>query len=685
MFKFLEKADKTKYMQLFLVTIAVHILMLKNEFTFYSDDTYVLLNPIVKHFSVENLKLMFTTYFDGHYHPLTLLSLAINYAMSGDKAISYNITNLLIHSCNAVLIFVFIKQLVKRADFAFVVALIWAVHPIHVESVARITDRKDTQYVFFLFIALINYLKYKKSDDNKFLIYTLLAFLLSLLSKGQALIFPLIIALIEWYEYATENKKPNYKPIAAFIPLSLAFAWIAYRAQLYTGYLSQTEDISFSQVIFYPATILSNYVCKLFVPLNLSAQYTIPKIGDISTHYYLLLIPIIMLAGLVILLIKKQRLYFFGLAFYLVTVSIMLRFIPIAENFMPDRYNYLPSLGFCIMIAQFYFYIRDKFKPVKWINYFAYAYLLFFGVTSFFRVTVWKNGLSVWQDAYKKYPADTDILQNLGGISLVKNQQKEAIGFLQKALEVDSLNILARLSLYKSYKALGERKKAEAELNYLLTLRPKTANQLSNQSTIFSQFGLYDKAIELNNKARQKHPLFIKFCVNDVGNQLYKMNFTAAINKIDDLLLKDPYCANILYEMRAKAHMAQFNTIDAAADIEMAKKTGSPKELADVLTKSNNAIQTHYITYSSNDFNLLIRAGKELFNQKAYVNALLFFEKCEKIKPIDESVLNNICACYYNLSQPLKVKEYYAKIISNKFSRNENLENYLALNTLPYE
>jgi len=117
MFKFLEKIERKKYWQLFFITVAVHVLMLKNNFTNYSDDAYVLLNPIVTHFSIENLKLMFLSYFDGHYHPLTLLTLSVNYAMSGNHAISYNITNLLIHSSNVVLIFVFIKLLFMNTRY----------------------------------------------------------------------------------------------------------------------------------------------------------------------------------------------------------------------------------------------------------------------------------------------------------------------------------------------------------------------------------------------------------------------------------------------------------------------------------------------------------------------------------------------------------------------------------------
>lgn len=658
--------------------------MLKNNFTYYSDDAYVLLNPIVKHFSVENLRLMFVTYFDGHYHPLTLFTLAINYAMSGDHAISYNVTNLLIHASNAVLIFVFIKLLFKRADFAFAVALIWAVHPLHVESVARITDRKDTQYVFFLLVALINYLKYKSSFNNKFLIYTLVAFILSLLSKGQALVFPLIIGLIELYLYKTENKKINFKLISYFVPLSLVFAFLAYRAQLFTGYLSQTEDVSVTQMIFYPSTILSNYVYKLFIPINLSAQYSIPKISEISRHYYLLIIPILLIAALIFSYIKKQYIYFFGIMFYLMTVSIMLRFIPIAENFMPDRYNYFPSLGFCLILAQLYFYLYRKIKAANIIKYVTYGYLAFFATLSFLRVPVWKDGLSVWQDAYKKYPKDTDILQNLGGIYLAKQQPNVAIDYLQKSIESDSLNILARLSLHKTYKALSENDKAEKELQHLLKIKPQTANQYSNQAAVFSSYGMHDKAIELNNIALQKHPLFIKFHVNNIGYLLYKMDFVASIKEIDNLLAQDPYCANILHEMKAKTNMALNNPIDANTDIEMAKKTGSEKEIIKELYERVNMVSSMFVNYGSTDFNVLIKSGKDLFNQKAYVNALRFFEKCEQLKPQNESVLNNICACYYNLSRPDKVKEYYSKIIANNFQRNINLETYLSANTIKY-
>jgi tetratricopeptide (TPR) repeat protein len=108
------------------------------------------------------------------------------------------------------------------------------------------------------------------------------------------------------------------------------------------------------------------------------------------------------------------------------------------------------------------------------------------------------------------------------------------------------------------------------------------------------------------------------------------------------------------------------------------------KEVIKEFTDRANLVSEKFINYGSTDFNLLIQSGKELFNQKAYINALKFFEKCDQITPNNESVLNNICACYFNLSRPDKVQEYYSKIIKNNFQKNPNLENYLTANIITY-
>lgn len=679
MFKVLNKADKKQYLQLFLITIAVHMFMLRNGFTYYSDDTYILLNPIVKHVSFENLKLIFQCYFDGHYHPLTLLSLAINYAISGDQAWSYNLLNLLIHASNVVLIFIVIKQFLKKPELAFAVALLWALHPLHVESVARITDRKDTQYVFFLLLSMINYLKYRESVNRKFLLYTTIAFVLSLLSKGQALVLPAILALTEWYNYKTSNVKPDLKPALYLLPFSLLFVWITYRAQLFTGYISQSEEITFAQMIFYPSAILSHYVLIFFAPYNLSAQYTVPDIQDISHRYELMLIPLLLIGSVVVAYLKKQNVLVFGLLFYLICISMTLRFIPIAENFMPDRYNYLASLGFCVALAQVYFMLVEKYSGLKYV---AYGYLAVLSLVSFLRVQVWKDGESIWLDALKKYPDDTNVLQNLGEIKLAKNNPGEALNYLSAAIKTDSLNVLARLALYKSYMALNDKGNAKKELLHILKLKTRTANQYSNQAAVYAQFGMYDIARELNQNSLERYPLFIKFRVNDLSYDFFMLQFAQGIKKTDELLKTDPYCANMLYEMRAKANIALFNTEEAKADIRMAERTGSSKAIVAGLTQLNANVGTQFLASQSSDYHTLLETGKALYSAQAYANALIVFEKCNRIKPDEEAVLNNICACYFNLSRPDKVKEVYARILNKQFKRNANIEAYLAENVL---
>lgn len=134
--------------------------------------------------------------------------------------------------------------------------------------------------------------------------------------------------------------------------------------------------------------------------------------------------------------------------------------------------------------------------------------------------------------------------------------------------------------------------------------------------------------------------------------------------------------------MRAKANIALFNTEEAKADIRMAERTGSSKAIVAGLTQLNANVGTQFLASQSSDYHTLLETGKALYSAQAYANALIVFEKCNRIKPDEEAVLNNICACYFNLSRPDKVKEVYARILNKQFKRNANIEAYLAENVL---
>ena len=117
---------------LLVLTFAAYCRMLNNGFTYFSDDDYVLNNTIIQNLNLHNIRFMFSSYFDGHYHPLTMLSLGITYAMGGTNAVWYQATNLLFHLVNTLLVFWFVRALFKNQEMAFVVALLFGLHTLHV-------------------------------------------------------------------------------------------------------------------------------------------------------------------------------------------------------------------------------------------------------------------------------------------------------------------------------------------------------------------------------------------------------------------------------------------------------------------------------------------------------------------------------------------------------------------------
>ena len=196
-----------------IITALAYLPMLQNQFTYYSDDNYVLYNPLIQNWSWINVKYQFLSFFDGHYHPLTLLSLALSYKMAGVNAMAYQATNLLLHLLNTILAFVLVQKLASANNtqlpqttnklgfntVALVAAMVFGLHTLHVESVARITERKDMLYAFFFLASAIQYVQFNRTQNWVNYAVALGLFLLSLLSKGQAVSLALTVVLIDWW------------------------------------------------------------------------------------------------------------------------------------------------------------------------------------------------------------------------------------------------------------------------------------------------------------------------------------------------------------------------------------------------------------------------------------------------------------------------------------------------------
>ena len=178
-----------------VVTAVCFFPMLFNSFTNWDDEYYVVNNQWLRGPDWESI---FTKQLLGNYHPLTVLSYAFNYAISGLNPFSYLLVNYLFHLANTLLVFYFIWNISGNNKFvAAFVALIFGVHPMHVESVAWVAERKDVLYTFFFLLSLIQYWRYLVNGKNKNLWICLGFFALSLLSKPAAVILPLVLFLLD--------------------------------------------------------------------------------------------------------------------------------------------------------------------------------------------------------------------------------------------------------------------------------------------------------------------------------------------------------------------------------------------------------------------------------------------------------------------------------------------------------
>src|SRR6266571_3392951 len=250
---------------------------LDNGFTNWDDPGYVLENYSIRDLSQKNVANVFTSYLQGNYHPLTVLSYAVEYKFFQLDPKIYHITNLLLHVLNTTFVFWLIRLLTGRLETAAITAVLFGIHPLHVESVAWISERKDVLFSLFYLGSLISYVLSltKVQDRVRYLIMSLVLFILSLLSKGVAVTLPLVLLLIDYYFKRTFTKKIFIEKIPFFL-LSIGFGVIAILAQKSEGAIQTMTTYPFYDRLLIASYGIVTYLFKIFVPQQLSAFYPYP-------------------------------------------------------------------------------------------------------------------------------------------------------------------------------------------------------------------------------------------------------------------------------------------------------------------------------------------------------------------------------------------------------------------------
>src|SRR5260221_10960730 len=365
-----------------------------------------------------------------------MLSLAIEYHFWGLNEAGYHIINVLLHLLNIILVFYTIFLLSNKTGVALIVALLFGIPPMHVESVAWASELKDLLYTFFFLASYILYLKYIKSNKNKFLFYALLLFMFSLLSKAMAVSLPLLLLLTDYFKGRKINIKILLEKLPFFI-LAVIFGVVAIHAQKSSHAIQDINTFTFPQRIIFASYSFITYLLKLLVPFHLSAYYPYPiRSGEhLPSQYYIYVLLFLGLIAFVIYSIRFSKKVLFGIGFFTITVFLVLQLLPVGDAVMADRYSYIPSIGLFYLAGEgFYWLWNRNSKPLSVIL--ASAFTIFFSVGTYARCRVWENGLSLWSDVIDKHPTVAVAYNNRGGTLLNEKKYEEAISDFSKAIEL---------------------------------------------------------------------------------------------------------------------------------------------------------------------------------------------------------------------------------------------------------
>jgi protein O-mannosyl-transferase len=594
-------------LRLFLSAFLLSVLVLitywnsfNNEFVDWDDYTYVVDNKLVRNTEATTIKDVFSEKVSLNYHPLTILSLRLNNnkcnsCPEGISAAPFIKWNVLIHILNTILVLLLIYMLSKgNLLVAFITAAIFGVHPMHVESVAWISERKDVLYSFFFLSGIITYIKYlnvKDSDRNKYLwlAATFLFFIFSCLSKAMAVVFPIVLILVRFWIFVPEATVPykgslrdvfSFKNLTIFIPLfavSLFFGILAIS-------INNLNTFSIWHRIQFASYGFIMYIVKFLLPLNQVPIYPYPTQAEFDTGMIgviLKLSPFIVIAfsALVFYSLRKTKLYLFGLGFYFLTVMTVLQFVSVGIAIIADRYTYLAYIGLAFIPAML---IGEKVSTKKIPLYILTAGIIsFFMILSMNQIKVWRNSETLWSRMIEFYPVQ-ETPRSLRGIYYSKMSKRTKDLNLKKLLEDKAMTDFKiainagtnRADVYEGagiiYGERGDLDNAIRCLNKSIILKPAKGSAYFNRALTYSFLNKNEEAINDYNMALIYSPQkAVEILTNRSNLFMISGRFKEAIADYNYLIStnKNNY---LFYYNRAIAQQQTNNITGAIADLQKA-------------------------------------------------------------------------------------------------------------------
>jgi protein O-mannosyl-transferase len=434
---------------LVVLVIAVYAGVFQHSFLLNWDDlTYVVDNEAIRGFTWANVSAIFGRSYFGNYAPLHILSYSVDHAVWGLRPGGFLFTNVLLHALNGVLVYALLVRLGITRVAALLGAVVFLLHPVQVESVAWVSERKNLLSMAFFLAALHAYASYRFAESSgrraRAYVASCLAYGASLLAKATSVILAPLLLLFDVCYVRPESRRHWMADKIPFVAGAVAITFATLASQ--SGAIAEGREVfamDGASTLYTMVPVVAQYIGMLVWPADLSALYTPPirQGPDLAFEMSTVLLFAIGLGGY-LLFRKNRRLFFWYATFFLGLVPV-LHVVPL-PTLMNDRYLYFPMLGaagFFAMVAEVP--LRGGVWSRRAVLMSACALLAALGIASRARAEVWRDDLSLWQDVVAKTPRSSLALIGLGVSLSDAGRRDEALPVYLKALAIDPYHPLA--------------------------------------------------------------------------------------------------------------------------------------------------------------------------------------------------------------------------------------------------
>jgi tetratricopeptide (TPR) repeat protein len=512
------------------ITFAVFGRTLTHEFVNFDDNEYVFDNPMVaRGLTLKSIGWAFTHTTSNLYHPLTMISLMLDARAYGLKAGGYHLTNVLLHGATAILLFLLLRKMTGALWPSAFVAAVFAVHPLRVESVAWVTERKDMLSGLFFVLTLGAYVRYTRAPFSLVRYLTVVfLFVPGLLSKATLVTLPFLLLLLDYWPL---GRLPPAAPRSNFqvlrplfiekIPLFvLSAAWCVATLLTQQPALAPVAESPFFSRLGYAAVSYVVYLGQMFYPAGLAVLYPFPQTGPPLVEVVLALALLAGISAGALALRQRHPYLVVGWLWYLGMLAPMIGLVPAGIVARADRFTYLAQIGVYMMMAWAAGDLMISWRYGRRIlGVAAPGVIMVLMVCAWKQTAYWKSSETLWTHTLACTTGNYVAHHYLGATAFEKGRVDEALTQFQEALQIKPDYAPACNGLGLALRQKGRVDEAISYYQKALQIEPDYVSVHNNLGNALLQRGRVDEAITHYQKALQMAPDYVE-AHNNLGNLL---------------------------------------------------------------------------------------------------------------------------------------------------------------------